>query len=158
MWRFGVAYIWLLQQCRLLNRDRASLFPEVTLCLIKESSSLELFSLAGLEGGAGAFDGATILGSVVIDDARIRTKLIRRILMANRYNIGGMKCLGAEYGVRLESNGTTVDLTFCFDCSNVWVTAPSNLATLGTTSMFPVPLMRRLLKKADIPLPPPQNS
>jgi hypothetical protein len=154
MWRAVVAVFWLLRRFGVVDQYSVWVLPEATRRLLGTAEAVELFSLGGVTERETAFHGADILGSVVITDAATRRRVLNRILVANRYNIGGMLCLGAEYGVRVRAGETTLDLTFCFDCAKVWVNGPKEYCGIGTTASFPATLFKRILTRAGIPLPP----
>lgn len=143
---------WLLELLRVSTR-RGVLSAE-TRELIRNAERVEVFSLAGLGDGKGPFHGAPILGSVIVEDPRERRRLLRRILLANRFNLGGFLCLGAEYGIRLTYRDTTCDLTLCFDCDKVWVNGPNERHESGNVMSFPISLLDSTLRRAQIPLPP----
>jgi hypothetical protein len=151
MWLF-VCLKWVLELFRVSTR-RGILSAE-TRELIRNAERVEVFSLAGVGAGSGPFHNAPILGSVVVECPRERRRLLRRILLANRFNLGGFLCLGAEYGIRLTYRDTTRELTLCFDCSNVWVTGPNGHYESGNVMPYPVPLLETILRRAQIPLPP----
>ena len=156
MWRVMIAILWLLQRTGLADRRSVWLLPEATRKLLLKVDSVEVFSLGGVStDDAGPFPGAVSLGSVVVESKRVRKRLLRRILLSNKYNIGGLLCLGAEYGVRVTAGEITLDFMFCFDCSKVWVSGPEGYRGIGTIAPFPVPLLNRLLTEAGIALPPP---
>src|SRR5262249_39837538 len=103
MWRIGVAFVWALQRLGIVDMRGVQVLPEETQRLLREAAEVEVFSLGGANAGSGPFHNAEILGSVVVTNKGLRRQLIKRILLANRYNIGGLLCLGAEYGVRVRS-------------------------------------------------------
>ncbi len=151
MWLF-VCIKWLLELLR-VSTPRGVLSAE-TRELIRNAERVEVFSLAGVGTGSGPFHNAPILGSVVVDNPRERRRLLRRILLANRFNLGGFLCLGAEYGICLTHRDTTCELTLCFDCCNVWVSGPNGPDESGNIIGFPIPLLESILRRARIPLPP----
>ncbi|MCE9563262.1 MAG: hypothetical protein K8U57_14560 [Planctomycetes bacterium] len=146
--------VWVLR--RLGVQEAGGIFTEKTQRHLHEAEAVEVFSLGGANAGDGPFHNAPILGSAVITSKRMRKRLLNRILLANRYNIGGFLCLGAEYGVRVRSSGTIIDLTFCFDCHKVWVKGTEKYDDCGSTVGFPITLLNTILKKAGVPLPPRQ--
>lgn len=154
MWRVGVALVWLLRRLRVVDTWGVWPLPEPTCRLLKGAESIEVFSLGGVSEEKGPFWGAPVLGSVVVRDERLRRRLADRIILAHRYNIGGMWCLGAEYGLRVRAGEKSIDMTFCFGCSKVWVTGPAEYEGTGTTAAYPVPLLNRILTDAGVPLPP----
>lgn len=155
MWRIGLALTWILQRVGLVDMTSVRLLSETTRRLLSQAESVEVFSLGGADAGGGAFHNAPILGSVVVANKAVRKRLLNRILLANRYNMGGFLCLGAEYGVRVRAGETVLDLTFCFDCAQVWVNGSKDYHDQGTIAAFPVSLLKVILIRAGIPLPPP---
>jgi hypothetical protein len=156
MWRIGLAIFWVLQRIGLADKNSVWLLPEATRELLGNADSIEVFSLGGIadEGYEGTFPNAIVLGSVTVASQRVRRQLVRRMLAANKYNLGGMMCLGAEYGVRVTSGEIVLDFMYCFDCCKVFVSGHKDYCGTGTTSPLPVPLLNKLLTKAKIPLPP----
>ena len=153
MWRLALGVIWILRRLG-VSTAREILSPP-TQKLIREAETVEVFSLGGVGEGKGSFFGAPVLGSVVVASKRVRKRLVNRILLANRYNIGGFKCLGAEYGVRIRVGDVTYDLTFCFGCSQVWVNGSDGHYEYGSIAAFPIPLLDKILTDAGVPIPPP---
>jgi hypothetical protein len=155
MWRLFVGMVLVLRRFRLLESRGA--FSTTTQRVLREAETIEVLSLGGAQAGDGPFNNAPILGSAVVTNRKLQRRLINRVLMGNRYNIGGLLCLGAEYGLRVKSKGTTLELTFCFDCSQVWVSGPNGYRDSGYTAPFAVGLLQGILTQAGIPLPPPQK-
>ncbi len=156
MWRIWLVIDWLLQRFGIPDQHSIWLLPEATRKLLREAESIEVFSLGGIadEGYEGTFPNAIVLGSVTVESKRLRKQLVSRMLAANKYNLGGMMCLGAEYGVRVKVGEITLDFMYCFDCYKVFVSGHKDYAATGTTSPLPVPLLNKLLTNAGIPLPP----
>jgi hypothetical protein len=157
MWRLVILFISVFRRLGVSCLKPDGILPESIQLFLRDAESIEVFSLAGVTSADTAFLGAVVLGSVVVEDRRTRKKLINRILLANHYNLGGFLCLGAEYGVRARIKERTLDMTFCFDCSKVWVTSPNESRKTGTIAGFPSLLMNKTLKRAGIPLPPRQE-
>jgi hypothetical protein len=154
VWRLGVVIVWVLHRLGVIDRQAVWLLPAGVRSHLENADEVELFALDGATARPTAFIGAGALGSVVVSSPRTRRRLIRRVLLANRYSIGGMLCLGAEYGLRVRTGDVTLDLTFCFDCSKVWVSGPDAFHCTGTIAAFPVLLMNVVLDRAGIPRPP----
>jgi hypothetical protein len=157
MWRLGVVFVWVLQRLGWGSPESVSLFSEPTRRLLREADEIEVFSLGGADAGSGPFHNAPVLGSIVVASKRLQRRLISRILIANRYNMGGFLCLGAEYGVRIQAGEKRLDLTFCFDCGRVWVHGTDGYHDSGSIAAYPVSLLKRVLTEAGVPLPPPQH-
>lgn len=155
MWRLGVGIIWALR-CVGIAKAQGVLSTQARAAL-RAAEMVEVFSLGGAGAGSGPFHGAPVLGSVIVTSARLRRRLLNRILLANRYNIGGFMCLGAEYGVRLHARGITYDLTFCFDCAQVWANGSDGYSECGNIAAFPIPILDGVLTTAGVPLPPSTN-
>jgi hypothetical protein len=152
MWRVVVGMVWILR--RLGVMEASGVLSVTTQRILREAETVEVFSLGGADAGSGPFHNAPVLGSVVVASKRLRQRLINRILLANRYNIGGLLCLGAEYGVRVRTGEATYDLTFCFGCAQVWVRGPNGYQECGNITALPIALLNRILRKAGIPIPP----
>ncbi len=157
MWRIGVVLTWAFHRFSSEARNSVHLFSDATQQLLRNANEIEVFSLGGANAGIGPFHNARILGSAVIESKRLQKQLINRILIANRYNGGGFKCLGAEYGVRIRAEEGALDFTFCFDCGRVWVSGPDGFYDSGSTATSPASLMDQVLTKAGVPLPPSQH-
>jgi len=154
MWRLQAVVVLLLRAFG-KGFGRPHLLEDATRRLIREAKRVEVYSLDySSPTESTPFQGAKVLGSALVEDRRTRTRLIDRILFANKHNIGGMKCLGAEYGVRIETDLKTLEVTFCFDCSQVWVHGSDGSYDNGTTASYPVEIMNRILKRNGVPLPP----
>jgi hypothetical protein len=157
MWRLGILFALVVRRLGLIHPASIHLLPGETQRFLRQADAVEVFSLAGETGGEGQFQGAKVLGSVVVENAGVRRRLMDRIILANRYSLGGLLCLGAEYGVRVRHGAAILDLTFCFDCSQVWVHGSDGYYDGGTVASFPVSFLNTILTKAGIPLPPPQE-
>jgi hypothetical protein len=157
MWRLGILFALVVRRLGLVPEYSVHLFSRKTQRLLMRAESVEVFSLTEELSTDGPFHGARVIGSVVVKSARDRKRLMNRIILANRYSLGGLKCLGSEYGVRVVAGETTLDLTFCFHCSQVWIAGPNEHAQGGTVAPFLVPLLNAILTKAGVPLPPPRE-
>lgn len=157
MWRIAILMYLGLRCFGLVELWRVHRLPRAVEDVLRRPEHVEIFSLGGLGEHDGPFLGADSLGSVVIQSSRVRKRLMNRILLGNRYNIGGLMCLGAEYGVRVRAGEISLDLTFCFDCSQMWVAGPTGYAGGGTIAGYPVSLLNKILTQAGIPLPPPRK-
>ena len=103
MWRVAVAIFWVLRRLGLVDIESVHRLPKSIRAQLHEAKAVELFSLGEMNTKNKAFFGAEIIGSVVIENQRERNRLLERILIANRFNIGGFMCLGAEYGLRVQT-------------------------------------------------------
>jgi hypothetical protein len=155
MWRLLVVIVLVLRRLGMVESGRT--FKATTQRLLREAESIEVLSLGGADTGSGPFHNALILGRAVVSSRKLQRRLTKRLLMANRYNMGGSLCLGAEYGLRVQSRDTTLELTFCFDCSQVWVVGPNGYRDGGCTAAFAARPLIEVLTQAGVPLPPPRT-
>jgi hypothetical protein len=160
MWRLGVVFVWVFRQLGLVEAKSAHLLSGRVRTLLRKAEAVELFSLGGIaeeRPGEARFQGALVLGSVAISRKSSQRRLLSRVLLANRYNLGGFRCLGAEYGLRIRAGEITLDLQFCFGCGQVWVYGSDGSYENASVAGYPVSLMDQLLKRAGVPLPPPME-
>jgi hypothetical protein len=155
MWRVGFAIFWLLKACRIIRPETTPL-PESTCRVLARADMIEVLSLADRKSSLPEeqFFGCAVLGRTTVSDPRARQKLIGRLLLANRYNLGDTVCFDGEYGIRASAGGKIVELAICFDCAVVMFQGPDGLGGSGSIGPWPVSLMRAIVKRAGIPLPP----
>jgi hypothetical protein len=94
------------------------------------------------------------LGTLRLDSAPDRRRVIRSVVKANRECLGGFLCMDTEYAIEFESVLDRVGLTICFWCMQVWVAAEAeNANRYYTISARPQALLDRLLNRAGVPKP-----
>jgi hypothetical protein len=139
-------------------------FPESIRRLIESATVVEVhYAELGSDappepGQLGTPMGFRSLGLVRVDSLRARRRVIGSVLKANRECLGGFRCLDAEYGLVFESELGRAELTICFWCMQVWVSAPVE----GADRFYPITarpqwLLDRLLQTAGVPKPAPNE-
>lgn len=156
MWRLWIGFVivFLLKTLRVIGPEIRPL-PIVIRRLLARADTIEVLSLeeSAAHPTGEQFLGLDVLGRTKITNGRTRRKLIRRILLANRYNLGSIKCIAGGYGIRAVAEDKTVELALCFLFSHVTFHGPDGECGIGSIGPWPLPLLEKIVKRANIPLP-----
>lgn len=131
------------------------LLPIAARELIASAELIEVLSLGGIdEGELAEFANCRVLGRTTVKDQNTLKVLAERLLIANEASSQGLLCIDGEYGLRVTSQGKTVDLMICFACGNVWATGPADCTGMGNICWTPIGrLLNKILQRDGIPLP-----
>jgi hypothetical protein len=99
-----------------------------------------------------------ILGKTEVNDIETRKKLVAALQkgIGDHPNNYVVNCFNPRHGIRVTSEGKTVDLVICFECENIYIHAGNDSdEKCYQTTNSPQPVFDEVLRQAGVPLPKP---
>jgi hypothetical protein len=140
-------------------RDKQNLFVSSTREFLEKSTTFELYSLQPgfvfktdeYEVNDKLFHSHIILGKTVINDKKVKAKLIKTLYrgIANYGVLAG--CFYGRHGIRAIADNKTLDLLICFQCGHIWA-YEGKTSFRAFTNDKPAELFNAVLQANGIPL------
>ena len=105
------------------------------------------------------YKGPAVLGYAEITDRAEQRTLITALASGVRYTKGGMLCHNPRHGLYVEAGTTTVDLSICFECENVYpFGSHDKMGPFADVNSFaitdaPESVLNAALKRHGVPVP-----
>lgn len=137
--------------------------PEEAKQALQNAESFEFYSLhpdrLKEETDNETFHNWKVLGKTTIEAEETRNTLINAMVKGVNASDGSVAgCFNPRHGIRVKHKGKTHDFVVCFECLQIQWFVDSEKQNGFLTTESPQRTFDKILKEADVPLPPKKGS